>query len=179
MTEIVRHHGRSGFGTAVFWSYLIVVGSFAAAGIAQSSIGTIINPENIKAAIQPKAPGISRVAPEGVTRPSQDFDHTKGMMRYVVLTKMMASKEQLCTLDLLKQDMLDKPGSNCRSFGDYLIYSGKQNNEYTIILGKLSGRNVKSLVVIAPNTWKDGERQNVAVNGFNWEKAAKALTEAN
>jgi hypothetical protein len=167
---LIQKHAKARFGSAVFYTYALFIGC-TMSGV----LGTSFVSDTLKglASIDPLSS--SQVAQEE-NRPA--FDVQKGGDRFFVLNYMNSVADQSCTIKIMKQDLLNKPGSPCQSYGDHLIYT-KFDGDRQIILGKVNGRNIETKAVIVPNEWQNGEWRVAAIPGFDWAEAARILAAGN
>lgn len=170
MTTLIKKHAKARFGNAVFCTFALLVGSALTTVL---GAGSFIS-DTVKglASIDLSAKKVAREENRPV------FDVGKGGDRFFVLNHMNSVADQRCTIKIMKQDLLNKPGSPCQSYGDYLIYT-KFDGDKQIILGEIKGRTIESRAVIVPNEWQNGEWRVAAVPGFDWAEAARILAAGN
>lgn len=171
MTVMIKKHAKANFGTAVFYTFLLLLFT-----VTNAIFGTTGYIKNLFT-------GISEAVTSTVERPVQTenksvFDVSKGGDRFFVLTHMNSVADQRCTLKVMKENRLNQPGSPCQSYGDYLIYT-EFDGDQQIILGFVKDRLIETKVVIVPNEWRNGEWRIAAVPGFDWSEAARILAAGN
>jgi hypothetical protein len=171
MTVLIKKHATAPFGRAVFYAFALFLGSVLNAVF---GTGTLIKDAANGLASIDLSP--SKKVATGENRPA--FDVGKGGDRFFVLNYMTSVANQNCTIQVMKQNQLNKPGSPCQSFGDHLIYT-KLDGDRQIVLGVINGRNIETKAVIVPNEWQNGEWRVAAIPGFDWTEAARILAAGN
>lgn len=171
MTALIKKHAKARFGNAVFYTFALLVGT-----VLNVTFGTgAFISDTVKGLASIDLSSSKKVAQEE-NRPI--FDVEKGGDRFFVLNYMNSVADQRCTIKIMKQDLLNKPGSPCQSYADHLIYT-KFDGDRQIILGVIKGRNIETKAVIVPNEWQNGEWRVAAVPGFDWAEAARILAAGN
>ena len=171
MTVLIKRHASAPFGRAVFFTVALFVGC-----VANAILGTGDFLKNAASTLASIDLSSSKKAAQSENRPA--FDVSKGGDRFFVLNYMTSVANQNCTIKVMKQDLLNKPGSPCQSFGNHLIYT-KLDGDKQIVLGVINGRNIETKAVIVPGQWQNGEWRVAAIPGFDWAEAAQILSAGN
>jgi hypothetical protein len=172
MTVLIKRHAKARFGNAVFYTFALLVGSTlnAVLGTGAFLSDTVKQVASIDFKSTPSRTQTQENLPI--------FDVSKGGDRFFVLNFMNSVADHRCTINVMKQDLLNKPGSPCQSYGNYLVYT-KMDGDRQIVLGVVKGRYIETKAVIVPNEWHLGEWRVAAVPGFDWAEAAEILSAGN
>lgn len=171
MTVLIKKHEKARFGNAVFHTFALLTFSILNTVL---GTGSFIS-DTVRELASIDLSSLTRIA-ESENRPI--FDVEKGGDRFLVLNHMNSVADQRCTIKIMKQGLLNKPGSPCQSYGDYLIYTKFEGGQQ-IILGVIKGRDIENKAVIVPNEWHNGEWRVASVPGFDWALAARILEAGN
>ncbi len=171
MTVLIKKHASAPFGRAVFYTFALFLGC-----VSNAVFGTGAFLKDTASTLSSIDLSGSRKASQMENRPA--FDVSKGGDRFYVLNYMTSVADQNCTIQVMRQNLLNKPGSPCQSFGNYLVYT-KRDGDREIVLGVINGRNIETKAAITPGQWKDGEWRVATIPGFDWSEAARILAAGN